>query len=293
MELSEKRAIVSKELQGLLSKINTAFLLLDRNLKIVYASNFFLRMLGIDNSDYDRVEFLSLLPERDKLRASDILQRSLKGEGFNSVLLSIRTKKGAERLVSWQVEPIAHEDITENETLEGQLMAANDKLASVLDNSTFAILTIDLDLRIDYVNRRGVLASGYTRDELLGKHIGEVFIGLNTGELGGFMSTIYRGATFGPAEARLRTKDGTFISYEITVDPVFVQGTVVGAVITASDITQRKRQEERIRFQAAMLDQVESAVVAESLEGEVTYWNVAAEKLFGWKVSEVMGRSLL
>lgn len=302
MELSEKRAIVSKELQGLLSKINTAFLLLDRNLKIVYASNFFLRMLGIDNSDYDRVEFLSLLPERDKLRASDILQRSLKGEGFNSVLLSIRTKKGAERLVSWQVEPIAHEDIalvlvgqdiTENETLERQLMAANDKLASVLDNSTFAILTIDLDLRIDYVNRRGVLASGYTRDELLGKHIGEVFIGLNTGELGGFMSTIYRGATFGPAEARLRTKDGTFISYEITVDPVFVQGTVVGAVITASDITQRKRQEERIRFQAAMLDQVESAVVAESLEGEVTYWNVAAEKLFGWKVSEVMGRSLL
>ena len=302
MELSEKRTIISKELQGLLSKINTAFLLLDRNLNIVYASNFFLRMLGIDNSDYYRIEFLSLLPERDRLRASDILQRSLKGEGFNSVLLSIRTKKGAERLVSWQVEPIDHEDIalvlvgqdiTENETLERQLMAANDKLASVLDNSTFAILTIDLDLRIDYVNRRGVLASGYTRDELLGKHIGELFIGLNTGELGGFMSTIYRGATFGPAEARLRTKDGTFISYEVTVDPVFVQGTVVGAVITASDITQRKRQEERIRFQAAMLDQVESAVVAESLEGEVTYWNVAAEKLFGWKVSEVMGRNLL
>ena len=302
MELSEKRTIISKELQGLLSKINTAFLLLDRNLKIVYASNFFLRMLGIDNSDYYRIEFLSLLPERDRLRASDILQRSLKGEGLNSVLLSIRTKKGAERLVSWQVEPIDLEDIalvlvgqdiTENEMLERQLMAANDKLASVLDNSTFAILTIDLDLRIDYVNRRGVLASGYTRDELLGKHIGELFIGLNTGELGGFMSTIYRGATFGPAEARLRTKDGTFISYEITVDPVFVQGTVVGAVITASDITQRKRQEERIRFQAAMLDQVESAVVAESLEGEVTYWNVAAEKLFGWKVSEVMGRKLM
>jgi PAS domain S-box-containing protein len=302
MELSEKRTIISKELQGLLSKINTAFLLLDRNLKIVYASNFFLRMLGIDNSDYYRIEFLSLLPERDKLRASEILQRSLKGEGLDSVLLSIRTKKGAERLVSWQVEPIDLEDIalvlvgqdiTENEMLERQLMAANDKLASVLDNSTFAILTIDLDLRIDYVNRRGVLASGYTRDELLGKHIGELFIGLNTGELGGFMSTIYRGATFGPAEARLRTKDGTFISYEITVDPVFVQGTVVGAVITASDITQRKRQEERIRFQAAMLDQVESAVVAESLEGEVTYWNVAAEKLFGWKVSEVMGRKLM
>ncbi|MEM0118098.1 MAG: PAS domain S-box protein [Conexivisphaerales archaeon] len=301
-ERSERNTVLSKELQSLMNRINSAFLLLDKELKLVYASNFSLRVLGLENTDYEKIDFLSLLPERDRPRALEVLQRALKGESINSVLLSTRTRKGAERLVSWQIEPINLEeialilvgqDITENETLERELMAANDKLASVLDNSTFTILTIDLDLRIDYVNRRGVLATGYTREELLGKHIGEIFIGLNAGELGGFMSTIYRGATFGPAEARLRTKDGTLISYEITVDPVFVQGTVVGAVITASDITQRKRQEERIRFQAAMLDQVESAVMAESLEGEVTYWNMASEKLFGWKVSEVMGRDLL
>ncbi len=107
------------------------------------------------------------------------------------------------------------------------------------------------------------------------------------------MSTIYRGATFGPAEAKLKTKSGVLIPYELTVDPISVQGTIVGAVVTASDISQRKRAEERIRFQAAMLDQVESAVVAESLLGEVIYWNIAAEKLFGWKSTEVLGRNLI
>lgn len=300
MEATESHAVLSSDLESVLNRINSLFILLDNKLRIVYLNSFANRLIGPEE-DSNRLEFISLLPDRDKGRAAEILAKALAGQSFNSVLLSIKTNKRAERLVSWQIEPIAQkgyslicigQDITENETLERQLMAANDKLASVLDNSTFTILTINLDMRIDYVNRRGVLASGYSREELLGKNVAELFLGLNTGELGGFMATIYRGATFGPAEAKLRTKDGVTISYELTADPILVQGSVVGAVITASDVSQRKKAEERIRFQAAMLDQVESAVISESLTGDITYWNAAAERLFGWKATEVIGRNL-
>jgi PAS domain S-box-containing protein len=283
-------------------RINSIILFLDGEFRIIRSNTYALQLLGRSSEGLLGNSLLDLLPDRDKMRAKDIFTRALGGESFSSVLLSVRTNKGAERLISWQVELLPTpstslfcfgQDITENETLERDLMAANDKLASVLDNSTFAILTIDQDLSIDYVNRRGLQATEYTKEELTGKHISEVFIGLNTSELGGFMSTIYRGATFGPAEAKLKTKSGVLIPYELTVDPISVQGTIVGAVVTASDISQRKRAEERIRFQAAMLDQVESAVVAESLLGEVIYWNIAAEKLFGWKSTEVLGRNLI
>lgn len=283
-------------------RINSIILFLDGEFRIIHSNTYALQLLGRSSEGLLGNSLLDLLPERDKIRAKDIFTRTLGGESFSSVLLSVRTNKGAERLISWQVEllPTSNvslfcfgQDITENETLERDLMTANDKLASVLDNSTFAILTIDQDLSIDYVNRRGLQATEYTKEELIGKHISEVFIGLNTSELGGFMSTIYRGATFGPAEAKLKTKSGVLIPYELTVDPISVRGTIVGAVVTASDISQRKRAEERIRFQAAMLDQVESAVVAESLLGEVIYWNIAAEKLFGWRSTEVMGRNLI
>jgi PAS domain S-box-containing protein len=302
MEVSESGAVLSPEVESVLNRINALFLLLDKELKLIYLNTFALRLLGASSDDLKKSSLVELLPERDRARAMEIMTKALNGESFSSVLLSLKTVKGAERLISWQVEPgfnlpfsvmCMGQDITENETLERELMTANDKLASVLDNSTFAILTIDLDLRVDYVNRRALLATGYTKEELVGKHIGDIFIGLNTSEFGGFMSTIYRGATFGPAEAKLRTKDGLLIPFELTLDPISVQGTIVGAVVTASDITQRKRTEERIRFQVAMLDQVESAVVAESLEGEITYWNKAAEKLFGWKSNEVLGRNLV
>jgi PAS domain S-box-containing protein len=302
MEVSESGAVLSPEVESILNRINALFLLLDKELKLIYLNTFALRLLGASSDDLKKSSLVELLPERDRARAMEIMTKALNGESFSSVLLSLKTVKGAERLISWQVEPgfnlpfsvmCMGQDITENETLERELMTANDKLASVLDNSTFAILTIDLDLRVDYVNRRALLATGYTKEELVGKHIGDIFIGLNTSEFGGFMSTIYRGATFGPAEAKLRTKDGLLIPFELTLDPISVQGTIVGAVVTASDITQRKRTEERIRFQVAMLDQVESAVVAESLEGEITYWNKAAEKLFGWKSNEVLGRNLV
>jgi two-component system cell cycle sensor histidine kinase/response regulator CckA len=298
--LSETNAL-ELDYGALCDRINGVVLFLDNEFKIVSTNSAARRLIG-EEQKLQGYPLIDLLPARDKARAMETFSRALAGESFSSILLSVKTSKGAERLISWQIESLPGDkaklfcfgqDITETETLERNLMAANDKLASVLDNSTFAILTIDLDLAIDYVNRRGLEATEYTREEITGKPISEIFVGLNTGELGGFMATIYRGATYGPADVKLKTKGGTLIPYELTVDPILVQGTVVGAVITASDISQRKRAEERIRFQAAMLDQVESAVVAESLFGEVIYWNMAAEKLFGWKSSEVLGRNLI
>jgi PAS domain S-box-containing protein len=61
---------------------------------------------------------------------------------------------------------------------------------------------------------------------------------------------------------------------------------LVGAV---QDITQRKQDEERIAFQAEMLGAVGQAVVATDIEGQVIFWNRAAEDIYGWKAKEVIG----
>src|SRR5205823_641297 len=56
------------------------------------------------------------------------------------------------------------------------------------------------------------------------------------------------------------------------------------------DITERKRAEEQIRFQAHLLDVVEQAVIATDAKWRITYWNRFAEKLFGWSAAEALGR---
>ncbi len=49
---------------------------------------------------------------------------------------------------------------------------------------------------------------------------------------------------------------------------------------------------DAIRFQADLLAAVGQAVVASDPAGRVTYWNTAAERLYGWPATEAMGRSL-
>lgn len=49
---------------------------------------------------------------------------------------------------------------------------------------------------------------------------------------------------------------------------------------------------EQISFQANLLDMVGQAVIAADKEGRITYWNAFAEKLYGWKFEEVIGRNI-
>lgn len=45
-------------------------------------------------------------------------------------------------------------------------------------------------------------------------------------------------------------------------------------------------------FEAYLLDQVQAAVIATSLDGSVTHWNRQAEVLFGWTGEEALGRDI-
>ncbi len=49
--------------------------------------------------------------------------------------------------------------------------------------------------------------------------------------------------------------------------------------------------DETIRQWAALFDQVNDAIIAKSLDGRITMWNPAAERMFGYAASEIMGRS--
>jgi two-component system cell cycle sensor histidine kinase/response regulator CckA len=53
-----------------------------------------------------------------------------------------------------------------------------------------------------------------------------------------------------------------------------------------------RQQEARLREQASLLDKARDAIVATDLAHRVAYWNASAERLYGWKASEVYGRRL-
>lgn len=57
------------------------------------------------------------------------------------------------------------------------------------------------------------------------------------------------------------------------------------------EIAERKQAEQRLRFQAQLLDSVRESIVATDLEGTIIYWGKGANALYGYTAGEVIDRS--
>jgi PAS domain S-box-containing protein len=69
-------------------------------------------------------------------------------------------------------------------------------------------------------------------------------------------------------------------------------GELGGIVVAIEDITERKRAEVVNARLAAIVDSSDDAIVGNDLEGVITSWNAAAERLFGYAADEAVGSSL-
>jgi PAS domain S-box-containing protein len=64
---------------------------------------------------------------------------------------------------------------------------------------------------------------------------------------------------------------------------------VLGVV---QDITARKAAEERVRYQAQLLDSVDQAIIAVDMDRRIIFWNRFATELYGWTAEEAYGQGI-
>jgi PAS domain S-box-containing protein len=86
--------------------------------------------------------------------------------------------------------------------------------------------------------------------------------------------------------------DGTLAVVDFSLKPVFDEaGQVVMLIPEGRDISDRKRAEQKIQQQAALLDIASDAIIVRDLEHHILYWNQGAERLYGWQASEAIGQT--
>jgi PAS domain S-box-containing protein len=95
------------------------------------------------------------------------------------------------------------------------------------------------------------------------------------------------------AEYRQFTRDGRTVWLRDEASLVRDrEGTALYWLGVQLDITERRQAEERLRFQARLLDEVGEAAIAVDLHGYIEYWNKAAQEIYGWSAQEVVGQRL-
>src|SRR5262249_55480348 len=96
-------------------------------------------------------------------------------------------------------------------------------------------------------------------------------------------------------EYRFRRADG---SYATVLDRAFGlrdgAGNPPRMLGSMVDLTQRRRAEEQIRDQAALLDKARDAIVVSDLvDGHIRFWSQGAERIYGWTAGEALGQEAL
>ncbi len=181
-------------------------------------------------------------------------------------------------------------DITERKEAE----VTSQLLAAIVESSGDAIVSKDLNGIISSWNKGAERLFGYAEEETIGQPVTILIPPDRFDEEPSILERIRSGRKVDHYETVRRRKDGSLVDVSLTVSAIKNEyGKIIGASKIARDITQRKRAQEEIRFQASLLSAVEQAVIATDLEGTVIYWNSFAEGLYGWTAAEAIGSNII
>ncbi len=266
---------------------------------------------------FDR--FLSFLHPEDRKKRLTQIEQTLKGKP-EDYLMRVRTVQGEEKILKGKSEISVDangkviriagtcQDITAeyllNKQLENEVLFAE----SLIDASVDIIMVFDHDLKVMAINKKALELFNLKRSEVLGKAIAEVFpfsIGtyyvdelnkalsghaIHHKESKSLMSERYYEQFFIPlANAQGLIHAALSISHDITdIKKTNIEISQLNASLEQKNELLRRSEEQHQKMVAEVEDY---AIILLDPNGIIRNWNLGAEKIKGYKASEIIGKS--
>lgn len=183
-------------------------------------------------------------------------------------------------------------DISEREGLAARLQENNERLKAFIENLPDAIYTLDLAAhQITSFNRTSFLGYGYA--ELTGPNsIQEHIHPEDAAAVAAYWQKAITGTAMESIEYRVKNKSGhwDWVDSRKTFLSTNPDGTPKEIMVVLRVITDRKDAEEQIAYHAKILENVNDVIIGTNEGFIIKYWNAAAERVFGWRAEEVIGK---
>jgi PAS domain S-box-containing protein len=214
---------------------------------------------------------------------------------FNQMTTNLKTVTASKAELEKEIE--------RRKLAEIALLASEERWATTLSSIGDAVIATDLDGSVTFLNKTAAVLTGWTLSEASQKSVTTVFHIINEQSRleveNPVIKVLEKGLIVGLANHTLLVrKDGTEVAVEDSGAPIKNKdGETIGVVLVFRDITEHKKaeealreNEERLRFHA---ENIPLAVVEWDSNFVVTRWAGDAEKMFGWKAVETVGKPIM
>ncbi len=188
------------------------------------------------------------------------------------------------------------EDITERKKAKEMLRESEELYSNILESMSEGILAQDKNFHYTHWNSAMEKISKTPREEVVGnkKLPWDIFPHLAEQGVDEMMQMAMRGEVVSRENIPYRLGDGTEgFTREKFLPLKTSDGDIRGIVGVIRDVTEEVRSESELREMhqklQALIQASPIAITLLDLEGNITLWSPAAEKIFGWRAEEVLG----
>jgi PAS domain S-box-containing protein len=281
-------------------------LILDHERHIVMCNPRFLDFTGLSEKETigasifgfpcDLIEKTVPLFESEHEQTGNVLEVTL--DRYNQTyyfLIKIARMEFVENPAGWE---IVIEDITKRRVAEIELAQSEQKYRTLVEQVSEAFVTVDLKGTIKSYKKTVSTSTDYTRDDIINHNIREFILPESPNcnpaflfDTGLLMDPRKNNA---PVLCRMKTKNGEYRWYELTISPdVDTENRPRAFFIAIRDIHTLKTAQEAIKSRERVLDGIvnrfEIPQFGIGLDHAILFWNPGMEQLTGVPAKNVLG----